>query len=93
MKISACGSCHYIKQSNDGRVILTCNPIMGLPHEDCWHKWLATQLFSIRMAFGAMAHQQDDKFKKKMEELVDRQLKDLREADEWKGEPDDDGET
>jgi hypothetical protein len=61
-----------------------------MPHDDCLLKYIAVQLYSIGLNLrgdGSM-----EKYRKKMEKLIDLQLGDLEEGEAWKRPQDEDEE-
>jgi hypothetical protein len=81
----------------DDHFVLACNPMKGtVPSDACLIKWLGAQILSMRVSIDRLITGLSDpagpRLRRKTEELIDRQLKDMRADDSWKP-PSDDNPT
>lgn len=87
-----CKDCQYSELAANGKRVFTCNPFENIVEPECIAKWQLIKLdqFLEMQAMQLRSQANMAPMQNKIMKYIERELKDLEDADDWKNSYDQD---
>ena len=90
-----CKDCEYFHKSEDGEISFRCDPFGTIKEPECLAKWQFIKMNQLVQSYQATLsfYQRFAPMQEKMFKVVERELEDMDEAEQWKQPEDENDEN